>query len=78
MSCHTPPCWSMNAELSGERRKEVNVSMVMMRVGMGERLCLGDSERDEDDGVWGVVGGFEAGERAPIFVLETNVGEEGI
>jgi hypothetical protein len=52
MSCDTPPCWSVNAELSGERRKEVNVSGVMMRVvgaGAGAGRCGEEGERGGDD-----------------------------
>jgi hypothetical protein len=56
MSCHTLLCWSMNTELSGESRKEVNVSGVMMRteVGLLSGWCCGDAGYEaERDGVAG-------------------------
>ena len=31
MSCHTLPCWSVKAELSVDRRNEVNASRVRLR-----------------------------------------------
>lgn len=84
MSCQTLPCWSANAELSGDRRKEVNVSIVIMRtgkeveVGFGLRARGGEEERDEVDGVWIVSGVLDSGgELVVLSVLDSRVGEEG-
>lgn len=86
MSCHTLPCWSVKAELSGERRKEVNVSSVMMHAGAEAGLGVGEGMRcgveiegERDDGVCGVTRMLL--ERGKMFVLvldlEPSVGDKG-
>lgn len=39
MSCETSLCWSTNAELSGDSRKDVNASIVMIKAG-AVRACI--------------------------------------
>jgi hypothetical protein len=62
MSWQIPLCWSASAELSGENRKEVNVSAVMMRFVLVPADVDGEGEEGSEDD--------NAGERTSFGMTE--------